>query len=144
MLLWQRYTNRGTPIIWLWYTKQRKRKTNSKHHKRRLLACVEKCVREQITKRVHPFLKLYRIWKHVTDCYVQTQWVKSERVKCHKTYKLSINQYISKYAISRENRKTHKLKHHKIKQEGNIYKIKRVRRPFQTCSITICKGTGCK
>ena len=60
------------------------------------------------------------------------------------TYKLSINQYISNYAISREEQTTNKPTHHKIKQEGNIYKIKRVRRPFQTCSITICNGTCCK
>ena len=48
---------------------------------------------------------------------------KSQTVKCHKTYILSINQYITNYAISRENQTTHKLTHHKIKQKGNIYKI---------------------
>ena len=73
MSLCQRLSKSGAHNTRLWQTKQRKKKTNCGHFKRRLLASRLKRDSEQIPKTDHPFHKLNRLWKYVVHQYVQTE-----------------------------------------------------------------------
>ena len=67
MRLYPRRPDSGPPRIWLRYTRQGKRKTNSTHIERRRLASAEVWSSEQMFETIYNVRKLHWLWKTVVS-----------------------------------------------------------------------------